>query len=62
MKLNRSLDISSNKVQQLKSGEVLDMLEEVFRLGVKIVVPCKRERNYEIASTTAHGDEIIEIK
>jgi hypothetical protein len=53
----------------LKSLILLDDLYNCFeiiskckRLGIDIVVPAKRERNYEVIEKLAEGDEIILIK
>ena len=39
-----------------------EIISKCKRLGIEIVVPAKRERNYEVVETLAEGDEIIRIK
>jgi len=39
-----------------------EIISKCKRLGIEIVVPAKRERNYEVKEILAEGDEIIEIK
>lgn len=39
-----------------------EIISKCKRLGVEIVVPAKRERNYEVIEKLGEGDEIISIK
>lgn len=39
-----------------------EILAKSKRLGIEVVVPAKRERNYEVMEVIAKGDEIIRIK
>jgi hypothetical protein len=39
-----------------------EIISKCKRLGVEIVVPAKRERNYDIVEKLGEGDEIISIK
>ena len=39
-----------------------EIISKCKRLGIEIVVPAKRERNYEVKERLAEGDEIIQIK
>lgn len=39
-----------------------EILAKSKRLGIEVVVPAKRERNYEVMETISKGDEIIRIK
>ncbi|MHC1774724.1 MAG: IS4 family transposase [Lentimicrobium sp.] len=39
-----------------------EIISKCKRLGIEIVVPAKRERNYEVIEKLAEGDEIILIK
>ena len=39
-----------------------EIISKCKRLGIEIVVPAKRVRNYEVKERLAEGDEIIEIK
>lgn len=39
-----------------------EIIAKCVRLGVQIVVPSKRERNYEVVEVLGAGDEIIRIK
>lgn len=39
-----------------------EILAKSKKLGIEVVVPAKRERNYEIMEVVAKGDEIIRIK
>lgn len=39
-----------------------EILAKSKRLGIEVVVPAKRERNYEVVEIIAKGDEIIRIK
>jgi hypothetical protein len=39
-----------------------EILAKGKRLGIEVVVPAKRERNYEVIEVIAKGDEIIRIK
>ena len=39
-----------------------EIIAKCKRKGIEIVVPAKRERNYELVETLADGDEIIRIK
>ena len=39
-----------------------EIISKCKRLGVEIVVPAKRERNYELVEKLGDGDEIISIK
>ncbi len=39
-----------------------EIISKCKRLGIEIVVPAKRERNYEVIEKLAEGDEIIMIK
>jgi len=39
-----------------------EIISKCIRLGVEMVVPAKRERNYELVEKLGEGDEIINIK
>jgi Transposase DDE domain len=39
-----------------------EIISKCKRLGVEIVVPAKRERNYELVEKLGEGDEIVSIK
>jgi len=39
-----------------------EIISKCKRLGIEIVVPAKREKNYEVIEKLAEGDEIIRIK
>lgn len=39
-----------------------EIISKCKRLGIEIVVPAKRERNYDVIEKIEEGDEIIEIK
>jgi hypothetical protein len=39
-----------------------EIISKCKRLGIEIVVPAKRERNYDVIEKLEEGDEIIEIK
>lgn len=39
-----------------------EIISKCKRLGIEIVVPAKRERNYEVIEKLEEGDEIIQIK
>ena len=39
-----------------------EIISKAKRLGIEIIVPAKRERNYELIEKLAEGDEIIKIK
>jgi hypothetical protein len=39
-----------------------EILYKCIRLGIEVVVPAKRERNYESIKTLSDGDEIVKIK
>lgn len=39
-----------------------EIISKCKRLGIEIVIPAKRERNYEVIEKLADGDEIIMIK
>jgi hypothetical protein len=39
-----------------------EIISKCKRMGIEIVVPAKRERNYELIEKLAEGDEIIKIK
>lgn len=39
-----------------------EIISKCIRLGIEIVVPAKRQRNYEVIEKLAEGDEIILIK
>ena len=39
-----------------------EIISKCKRIGVEIVIPAKRERNYEIVEKLGEGDEIISIK
>jgi len=39
-----------------------EIISKCKRLGIEIVIPAKRERNYDVLEKLADGDEIIQIK
>jgi hypothetical protein len=39
-----------------------EIINKAIRLGIEIVVPAKRERNYELVEKIEDGDEIVKIK
>lgn len=39
-----------------------EIISKCKRIGIELVVPAKRERQYEVVETIAEGDEVIKIK
>lgn len=65
------LSLFYDMLDELPKGSVLllddlyncfEIISKCKRLGIEVLVPAKRNRNYEVKERLADGDEIIEIK